>query len=286
MSHVDQAHLAHLGWFIRERQLIRERRLDGQPRPWTDDAILRDNHFTNIRREHDTGTIFVEARLRSLPWPEALFLACAYRCLNRTDPFVRFILNDRKEWPERRTACLWLEHLDRRFEAGLPNFTKRHLTPSRAAYRQVVETLATETPYLPRSQSKAFDVLTSLPCVGNFLGWQILCDLVLTGHVDHDPEHVVVGDGAAFGLAVLGGLRMFSEYKHQSSRIRGRIDPRSTAAQSSCAAWLRYLRDTQAEWVRSTDGHLNLRTLEHALCEWTRYGVISARREEKLREPA
>jgi hypothetical protein len=39
--------------FIRERESIRLRREQGQPWPWTDDPILRQYKFTNVRREHD-----------------------------------------------------------------------------------------------------------------------------------------------------------------------------------------------------------------------------------------
>lgn len=39
--------------FMRERELIRLRKEAGQPRPWTDDAILQEFKFTNVRRHHD-----------------------------------------------------------------------------------------------------------------------------------------------------------------------------------------------------------------------------------------
>lgn len=39
--------------FMKERELIRLRKEAGQPFPWTQDEILRDYKFTNVRRYHD-----------------------------------------------------------------------------------------------------------------------------------------------------------------------------------------------------------------------------------------
>lgn len=39
--------------FMAERELIRLRKEAGQPRPWTDDPILHEFKFTNVKREHD-----------------------------------------------------------------------------------------------------------------------------------------------------------------------------------------------------------------------------------------
>ena len=47
--------------FMREREAIRLRRLEGAPPPWTEDPILREFSFTNIKREHDkTSRLLIE----------------------------------------------------------------------------------------------------------------------------------------------------------------------------------------------------------------------------------
>ena len=60
MMQRDERMIARLWAFIVERQEVRYRRhvLHAKP-PWTDDAVLRSNHFTNIYREDDPGTQYV-----------------------------------------------------------------------------------------------------------------------------------------------------------------------------------------------------------------------------------
>jgi hypothetical protein len=51
--------------FVKERQNIYERRMAGQPKPWTDDQILQSYRFANIIRENDIVTIWIADNWRS-----------------------------------------------------------------------------------------------------------------------------------------------------------------------------------------------------------------------------
>jgi hypothetical protein len=48
--------VAQLFAYMIERDRIRLRRAAGEPPPWTDDPVLRDNSFTNVRRSDDRTT--------------------------------------------------------------------------------------------------------------------------------------------------------------------------------------------------------------------------------------
>jgi hypothetical protein len=50
--------------FAVEREAIRLRRSAGQPKPWTDDIILRSYRFCNIRREDDAVTQWIRVNWR------------------------------------------------------------------------------------------------------------------------------------------------------------------------------------------------------------------------------
>lgn len=50
--------------FITEREAIRLRRAAGSPPPWTNDPILREWSFTNIRREDDRVTRWIATNWR------------------------------------------------------------------------------------------------------------------------------------------------------------------------------------------------------------------------------
>lgn len=54
----------HAVYWITEREAIRKRREAGGPKPWTDDPILRDHRFCNVRREHDAVTRHIAAGWR------------------------------------------------------------------------------------------------------------------------------------------------------------------------------------------------------------------------------
>ena len=60
MKNID----AFVGW-IAERDAIRRRRAAGKPPPWTDDPILCEWSFTNIRREDDRVTRWVAKNWRT-----------------------------------------------------------------------------------------------------------------------------------------------------------------------------------------------------------------------------
>lgn len=57
-----ERHAAPLFKYMIEREAIRFRKEVGQPRPWTDDPILRDGYFTNVRRSDDRTTRELLAR--------------------------------------------------------------------------------------------------------------------------------------------------------------------------------------------------------------------------------
>lgn len=49
----------------RERERIRQKRLAGEPAPWTDDPVFREWRFTNVHRENDKTTIWFRENVRS-----------------------------------------------------------------------------------------------------------------------------------------------------------------------------------------------------------------------------
>lgn len=101
-------------YFVAERELIRLRRLCGDPAPWTDDPILRRYKFTNVRRRDDRVSQWVLEHLirpfegahdlwftllitRLINWPPTLKALLATEVLPATpeefdaDRFVRVV---------------------------------------------------------------------------------------------------------------------------------------------------------------------------------------------------
>ena len=75
-----------IAW-IAEREAIRVRREAGQPKPWTDDPILRAWRFCNIRRENDKVTRWIAQNWRepNAADPDLLFAMAVARLVNWPD---------------------------------------------------------------------------------------------------------------------------------------------------------------------------------------------------------
>ena len=84
MTQINTSQLLH---WIREREAIRIRRTNGQPYPWTDDKILREWSFCNVRREDDRVTRWI---------------ADEWRTPNKDDPCLWFamIIARFVNWPD------------------------------------------------------------------------------------------------------------------------------------------------------------------------------------------
>lgn len=68
----------------RERHSVYLRRRAGQPWPWTENPILRDNKFCNVFRELDRTTVWFRQHVRDVLPPDQLLLATVvFRWFNR-----------------------------------------------------------------------------------------------------------------------------------------------------------------------------------------------------------
>jgi alpha-glutamyl/putrescinyl thymine pyrophosphorylase clade 1 len=78
---------AQLLYWIREREAIRIRRANGDPRPWTDDKILRDWSFCNVCREDDRTTRWIADNWRAphAEDPDVWFAMAVARFVNFPD---------------------------------------------------------------------------------------------------------------------------------------------------------------------------------------------------------
>jgi alpha-glutamyl/putrescinyl thymine pyrophosphorylase clade 1 len=72
--------------WMTERHAIHQRRLAGQPWPWTDDPILRQHTFTNVFRIYDRVTQYIISNVigkGDQDLHETCFRVILFRCFNR-----------------------------------------------------------------------------------------------------------------------------------------------------------------------------------------------------------
>ena len=87
--------------FIRERELVRRRKEAGEPPPWTDDPILREYRFCNVRREDDRVTRWIVEHI-SKPFADhehLWFMLCVARTINWPDT-LETLMNGTVAWPD------------------------------------------------------------------------------------------------------------------------------------------------------------------------------------------
>ena len=90
VSKPDDHHAKSMEWaaplfqYMIERENIRRRKEAGEPGPWTDDPILREYSFTNVRRSDDrtTRTLMAQFYCPNVPGAspgDVLFNCCVAR---------------------------------------------------------------------------------------------------------------------------------------------------------------------------------------------------------------
>lgn len=225
--------------FATERHRIWERRVAGEPAPWTEDEILRTHKFTNAFRFLDYGSQFVINELMEpdLPWEEYLFRCFLYRHTGSV-PAWEYLQLMLGEYPTIENAGDVLEAWREYRGEGVPkNRTPTRKNPQGGTWLAYPRTVFTGA-YLvfPQSSERGTDKLESimalalrlfdggeilyhwrkaktqqqrfnaLRCnkgVADFMSMQILTDFGYSTEFRED-DFVVPGPGAIKGAAALG----------------------------------------------------------------------------------
>lgn len=96
---MNSTNLELFWYWIRQRELIRIRKEEGLPRPWTGDPILQAYHFCNVHREDDRGTKEIHEAVRKYG-PDFRNLPAAYtmaRMFNSAQTFRYAVMHGQEE---------------------------------------------------------------------------------------------------------------------------------------------------------------------------------------------
>ncbi|XP_023344067.1 uncharacterized protein LOC111713446 isoform X2 [Eurytemora carolleeae] len=253
--------------FLVERQIRWEYRREGKEDPGTD-PIFKHHKFTNLARELDRGTQFLREQilpllLASKPRSEALssvlFKSITYRLMNKVETFIRCPVGI----PDLAKADEFLEFVKNEMDNGFPVFTSVHQNMGWERYMQTVcfcqKNILKLCDQLRSSSvlEECFAVIKSIPNVGSFFAWQILCDLteasVIT--VNSLDDWAELGPGACKGLMYIfkcSSSEQFSLLKKLTVIIK---QADSKYSSLSIPPPLK----------------INCKLVEHALCEFSKY---------------
>jgi len=268
--------LAQFFLFVRERQWVWQNRQMGREE-WTKDSVLQHVFFCNVYRELDTGTTYFRRFLldcqdkgrfgkgRREQVKNVLWCSLAYRLVNRVETFTEC---DGGGIPTLSRYSSYWKSL-KKLEAKTKVFTGAHQVMGLERYgRTLLHISERKGEALNKCVSAILDPEKSLkdlslevqtiPNVGKFFAWQVLCDLLEAGMIPHatEFEYAELGPGALAGLSLIFG---------------------NSFADKQCL--LRFLGDAQTKVFGILgvdfphfDGRLiSLKAIEHSLCEFCKY---------------
>jgi thymidylate kinase len=214
--------------FAAERQAIFFRRFRGFSGPWTDDPILNRYKFTNAYRASDRVSQYLirDVIYRGDQSPrEVFFRVILFKFFNRIDTWKRLIAAFGELTAKRFKPQQYDKVLTAAMESGELLYSGAYIMPSGGVgWRQdrkhrmhlkLLEYMLSQG--LPervagaRSMREAFELLKSVPTIGDFLAYQYVTDLNYSTATDFgENEFVVAGPGARDGIRkcfeTLGGL--------------------------------------------------------------------------------
>lgn len=263
--------------FAYERQAAWHRRVvEGRPAPWTDDPILRANRFTNVHRELDRGTRFLQAEIldrRALP-ADRFWNTMIYRLWNKIETWEECVgWVDLDEWVDRSYDIFVRLEARRRRDDRL--FTGAH-QPLRVSGRG--ETPLQRLYYLTRDEwlpdfhrawptlenaarlEEVQRVLGSFRGFADFRSYQLALDLTLIRPDISTDDWALAGPGAKKGLKIVFPWARSASALEAMHLLRGHQE----------AAFERLEIDwSSVAWPERP--RMNLMDIEHTLCEFSKY---------------
>lgn len=272
--------------FLHERQSIweRRRREGGQPNKFTNNLIMKDKFFTNLYRELDKGTIYFRNQIittdlkgKSLACKEidkgalksVFYKSTIYRLNNQIKTFSEFgRIPTFDEWK------LFKKFLYEKKRKGETIATSAHQPLALESYIEAIEFTRKNLDDLTRrilcaaedrSLARCFEIITSVPYIGPFLGWQVLCDLLESQVLGrcNDNQWTKLGPGAKDGLEKIFGKGLSKNVELDYTRLLRDICALEGDKSGFEALEIQF---------PAIFGHaLSLKNIEHALCEFSKY---------------
>lgn len=277
--------------FVYDRQLIwYKKEVLHQPAPWTDDPILSTCLFCNVYRELDHGTKYLIDSIHKDPQLslEDKFLNIVfYRFFNNREFFGGLI-------PDAiRLSTFNFEEIEKSLDNWRDNCRANNKQFFRSCYLicsqpfpgntyrkgekhiQVLKTMEwlvnqVRDGYLDKilksDEQGAWQLINDIPLIGDFLAYEIYCDLCyenLTKFSDND--FVNVGPGAYWGVVnILGKEVQYPEALEFTHHLRDiQVSYFDKLREEKGKDW-----NLIAYHGYSNAPYLSLRNIEHSCCEW------------------
>ena len=258
---IDPKQLEILRYWMQERQKIHDAKEAGKSKPWTQDAILTDYKFCNVKREDDKVTQWFAANWRNKRfWHEKNFIAAIMlgRTINWPDTLA--YINFPYTW-DKADYCKRLDELQAK---GVKVYTGAYMiTAGPPGVRKNLWVTDNADQYFknppalnPRSIQSSWETIINnkYNCVGPFIAGQIIADLKQTFLLKDAQDWwtwAALGPGSARGLNRLHGRPLSNLIPQQ----RGLTEMREVR-----------------NMLERTD--LCLQDIQNCLCEYDKYSRV------------
>jgi hypothetical protein len=253
--------------WIKDRHEIYLKRQSGQPKPWTDDKIFLENSFCNPFRENDKTTKWFREHVRDplKDCPDVYMATIIFRWFNYIPTGEILLENNLYQKWDPKLAKESLKNQKKIMTGAYmiksPDGMKK-LDGLIANINMVKENEEKDIEYIHESKSikDSTEYLTKYKSIGNFISYEITTDLRHTYLLRNAHDIYTwanVGPGAKRGL----------------NRLYGR-DLKYNQRPEDFVAEMKYLLDIRYEYLPPKFPMMEMRDVEHSLCEFDKYQRI------------
>jgi hypothetical protein len=259
-----------LVYWMRERESIRLKKEAGEPKPWTDDEILQQYRFCNVRRMDDKVSQWFLKNWYGPYYdhPNMLVACCLARQFNNTEAIEAIGFPER--WEPERVDDL----LNQRAEQGLTNFGSAYMITgiyggskvSQVVWKFIDPIYHKHLRVDTSSMRAAWCQIVGLPGFRSFIAGQVVADLrwAMDGRWRDMLIWAPMGPGSIRGIHRLYDRWIAKPIKEEQflSELRAIIDygkaklPRSITSRMEAHDWQNCLCETD-KYVRALlgEGH-------------------------------
>jgi len=262
-------------YWIKERHAIHLRKERGEPKPWTTDPVMREYFFTNPYRENDKTTVWFRENIREPfayhPDVDQVMATIIFRWFNYI-PTGEILLDQGLlvKWSKAKTLRILGKIRDRKEKVFTGAFMINSPAgkPKLEAICERIQNVWVDRKNLTAkivevsSLQEAHEALTAYDGLGGFMAYEVVCDLRYTNLL-RDATDVLTWCNP--GPGAIRGLYRIAE------------EPTGKANNSSSPAWpkdwLKRMKKllTLARKKIHTKPRLEMREIEHSLCEFDKY---------------
>jgi hypothetical protein len=267
--------LAH---WIQERELVRQKKEAGLPKPWSQDWVFQETYFCNVRREDDRVTRWIRGNWSpdKIGWDDYEYAMVVARFLNWPDTLARLTYEDGHVFMPEAIG----EELDELAEHGnkvwgnayvvtthgLPMGKAQYLCQRvlPAAY-DLLGAARWRNAYSGSLRTLAYrhDDYMQLEGMGSFMSAQVLADLKNTpGHPLYEAD-----DWYSWSAPGPGSLRGLEWYHGRKIKLSGYEDAIHDVALDLTSKYPEAAKHLR----QGLEAKINMQDLQNCLCEYDKY---------------